>query len=101
MSCRDSNRLGSCSYVRKSGIDLSKNELFYPEICDGYLHPAFSNWTETDETNCHTLWPCETRTSRCNGIWNCKNGRDELNCPQQLSDCGKSEHYCAYLVKMS
>ncbi|CAF1150052.1 unnamed protein product [Didymodactylos carnosus] len=68
----------------------------FQQICNGFeeLIP-FHN--ETDETNCPSEWPCRTQWTECNEFWNCKNGEDEINCPETFhyDSCNMNhQHYC-------
>ncbi|UJR34741.1 hypothetical protein I4U23_027519 [Adineta vaga] len=99
--CENSNGVADClnSEDEKADEKLIKNEPdSFTKICDSFVDINFESYienrsAETDETNCEK-WPCSNVYTHCNGYWNCKNGSDELNCPNLPSTCRANEFQC-------
>ena len=80
----------------KYGEDEHENHIYFQTICDGIreLLPVLINGqNETDETNCE-YWECNNTYTRCDKFWSCKNGIDEINCPN--STCPEFHHSCVF-----
>ena len=72
-----------------------RTEIFFSIICDGIVHflPIFIDGkNESDETGCEPYWQCNNTYSRCDGIWTCKDGADEVDCPNSI--CPSHHHSC-------
>ncbi|CAF4289256.1 unnamed protein product, partial [Didymodactylos carnosus] len=92
-SC-NSDLVSGCKYFRNT---TNQNEgMMFEQICDGIVE--YESDGETDEMNCES-WPCETKYTICDRTWSCKNGSDELDCEDSLSEkhCRNYQHYCITL----
>ena len=97
-----------CVFQARLKRTLPQIYRFY-ELCDQIInyHLFSIEVNETDETDCE-YWPysCNSVYTKCNHVWNCKNGLDEINCPNEDFNknikksfyCVPSEHYCIQLI---
>jgi hypothetical protein len=72
--------------------NFSKLVLF-PDLCNREPNVNLNvlKGDDTDETDCDR-WPCDNPYTHCDQRWNCRNGADELNCPD--TKCCLNEHEC-------
>ncbi|CAF3762335.1 unnamed protein product [Adineta steineri] len=80
----------------RNGIDKYDDHIYFQRLCDGkpdLMTISIDGQTETDETNCES-WPCNNTYTRCDGFWSCKDGADEINCPN--SKCPEFHHSCVF-----